>query len=366
MALLAQTEHFLDSFAILSAMNAESNIHCYTHGPLAFCVLDRPKQLNALTQAMNEAMRNALLEWKDNPSIRVVIISSSSPKAFCAGGDIKLAYTLGQSNFQEALSFFKIEYEMNQLLATYPKPIIAYCQGICMGGGCGIGFHVSHAIAGDQIQLAMPETKIGLFPDVGASYVLPRLKYHLGYYLGLTGHSIDQVNVLYCGLMRYGMDDAAFQHVLNDLAKVEWSEHSFFEVDRVLSPYLKKPDMSCELARLESWIDHLFGATSLKELLSQPVFVDSKEETDWRKMTIEALKLRSPRSLAMTFEAFKRGEKMTLEQVLKQDLKLATICLTSQDFYRGVKARLIDRCEPEWERHSIDDYSDLVISQWFI
>jgi enoyl-CoA hydratase len=346
-------------------MNAESNIHCYTQGPLAFCVLGRPKQLNALTIAMNESMKYFLLKWKDDPSIQAVILSSSSPKAFCAGGDIKLAYTLGQQNPEEALSFFDIEYGINLLIATYPKPIIAYCQGITMGGGCGIGFHVSHAIAGDQIQLAMPETKIGLFPDIGASYELPRLKHHVGYYLGLTGNSIDQVNVMYCGLMRYGMDDAAFQQVLNDLTKVEWTENSFFDVDRVLSPYLKKPDMSCELARLEPWIEALFSAPSLKGLLHSSVG-HSQAESDWRKMTIETLKLRSPKSLAMTFEAFKRGEQMTLEQVLKQDLKLAKICLTSQDFYRGVKACLIDRCEPKWERDSIEDYSDDVISQWFI
>ena len=347
-------------------MNAESNIHCYTHGSLAFCVLDRPKQLNALTLAMNLAMELALLEWKNNPAIQVVIIMSTTAKAFCSGGDIKLAYSLGQSDPNQALKFFEIEYEMNQMIATYPKPIIAYCQGITMGGGCGIGFHVSHAIAGDCIQLAMPETKIGLFPDIGASYVLPRLKKHLGFYLGLTGNSIDQSNVIYTGLMRYGMDDVTFENFLNDLKDVTWSHDVFFDVDKALNPYLKNPDNFCELARIEPWIDRLFGASTLHELLNTPVCVNSTEEEHWQNGIIEALKLRSPRSLLITWEAFKRGEHMTLEQVLKQDLRLAGVCLSSQDFYRGVKARLIDRCEPVWEHSTIDAYSEHHIQQWFI
>jgi enoyl-CoA hydratase len=347
-------------------MSEDSNIHCYINGPLAFCVLNRPKQLNALTETMNASMKHALLKWRENPSIKAIIISSSSPKAFCAGGDIKLAYTLGQHDPKAALSFFKIEYEMNLLIATYPKPIISFCQGITMGGGCGIGFHASHAIAGDHIQLAMPETKIGLFPDIGASYLLPRLAHHVGFYLGLTGHSIHQADVIYAQLMRYGMNNAEFQNFSDSLMQMTWSNDAFGDIEKALHPYLKQPDPSCALAGLEPSIDQLFQASSLKKILEKADEAHSNNQSDWEKNICAELKKRSPQSLAMTWESFKRGKTMSLAAVLKQDLKLASVCLKSQDFYRGVKACLIDRCEPVWTRESIHAYSEHEISQWFL
>jgi enoyl-CoA hydratase len=346
-------------------MNDETNIHCYTEGALAFCLLDRPKQLNALTLAMNQVMREALLAWKEDPAIKAIVITSSSDRAFCAGGDIKLAYKFGQEAPEKALSFFELEYEINLLIATYPKPIIVFCQGIIMGGGCGIGFHASHAIAGDRIKLAMPEANIGLFPDIGASYVLPRLKNHIGYYLGLTGHSIGQADVMYTGLMQYGMDDSAWKKVLVEIKQIEWGDDAFQDIDAVLKPFVESPDLDCELAQKAPWIQRLFGSRSLAEVFELPNLLHSDPALAWQESTINHLKTRCPQSLAMTWEAFHRGAKMTLEQVLEQDLKLVSVCLNGKNFYHGVHACLIEHREPQWQQPCVNAYSKEQIAAWF-
>lgn len=346
-------------------MNDDTQIHCYTESQLGFCQLNRPKQLNALTIEMNRQMRQSLLAWREDPTIKAVVITSSLDKAFCAGGDIKLAYQLGQQAPEQALAFFEEEYAINWLIATYPKPIVAYCQGITMGGGCGIGFHASHAIAGDRIKLAMPETKIGLFPDIGASYVLPRIQHHLGDYLGLTGEIIGQKDVLYTGLMRYAMNDQSWQDFLARLKQLTWGDDAFADLDQVLAQYQLEVRGGSELAQIEPWVQLLFSAESLSELLNHPIAAQSAEEQAWQDKTIAKLKQRSPQSLAMTWQAFKRGQSMSLEQVLQQDLRLVAICLASEEFYIGVKACLIDRCEPTWSQQDMSAYTPDMIAQWF-
>jgi enoyl-CoA hydratase/carnithine racemase len=346
-------------------MNEDAQIHCYTEGQLGFCQLNRPKQLNALTIEMNQQMRQALLAWREDPVIKAVVITSSSGRAFCAGGDIKLAYQLGQQAPEKALAFFEEEYAINLLIATYPKPIIAYCQGITMGGGCGIGFHASHAIAGDRIKLAMPETKIGLFPDIGASYVLPRIQHHMGDYLGLTGEIIGQQDVLYTGLMRYAMHDQNWQDFLEKLKQLAWGDDAYVDVDQALIEYQLEASGKSELAQIEPWVQRLFSAESLSELLNHSVAAQSPEEQTWQDKIMATLKQRSPQSLVMTWQAFKLGQTMTLEQVLQQDLKLVALCLASEEFYMGVKACLIDRCEPRWLQQDISAYTPDMIAQWF-
>lgn len=346
-------------------MMTENHIQFYTEGALAFCVLNRAKQLNALTFEINQSLEEALLTWRSDSAIKVVIIYSSTERAFCAGGDIKLAYQLGQQTPEKALEFFKLEYEMNLLLATYPKPIIAFCQGITMGGGCGIGFHVSHAIAGNDIKLAMPETKIGLFPDIGASFVLPRLPNQLGEYLGLTGYVLNQDEVLYTGLMQYAMDQQTWLSFLQKIKQLEWSEDAFNDLDHLMQIYKKAPNPNCELARMEPLISKFFAVKSLHDLIYRPPVNMSEEEKSWYEQLLQQLNQRSPQSLLITWEAFKRGLQKTLAEVLQQDLQLAKHCLQNKDFYIGVKACLIDRNEPVWSKESIESYTQDMIDEWF-
>jgi len=346
-------------------MREETDIKCYTEGQIAFCILNRPKQLNALTLTMNQVFKEALLEWKDDASIKIVVIMSSNERAFCAGGDIKQVYQIGQKDLSAALDFFSLEYGINWLLANYPKPIIVFCQGVTMGGGCGIGFHVSHAIAGDCIKLAMPETKIGLFPDIGASYIFPRLKNYIGYYLGLTGDIIGQADVNYTGLMRYGMTNANWQGFLGLLKEVEWGDDAIKQLDQLLESYHVQAKASAPLVAIEKWINNLYSVSTLHELLDGPHNYQSNEEAQWQQKTIADMKQRCPQSLLLTWVAFNRGKKMSLQQVLEQDLILAKTCLTGRNFYQGVQACLIDRGKPTWENESIQAYSQDDIKAWF-
>ena len=345
-------------------MSEHPQIHCYTEGHLAFVVLDRPQQLNALSWAMNTTLLEHLLLWQDDPVIKVVIITSSSTKAFCAGGDIKMLYQNAKTYLDDCIDFFALEYRLNLLIANYPKPIIAFCQGITMGGGCGIAFHASHAIAGDQIKCAMPETKIGLFPDIGASYVLPRLKDHLGYYLGLTGATIGQVDVLYAELLPYGMTEAQWQQCLQDLKTLDWQQDPFATLNAYLESYQAKQNHEADLKKYHHWINRLFSQASLTAIVNPTYDCDTAEQR-WRNNIAAQLRKASPQSLLMTWQAFNNGKYMSLEEVLQQDLRLAKACLTAEDLFIGIKACLIDRNQPQWSKPSIEAYVVNDIAHWF-
>ena len=164
-------------------------------GGLAVVTLNRPKALNALTLAMCQALDRKLIEWRADTSVHAVLIKGEGERAFCAGGDIRWLHNLLLTHgAEEAGGFYAIEYPMNARLHHFPKPYIALLDGIAMGGGVGVSIHGSHRIVTERTMFAMPETGIGLFPDVGATYVLPRLPGALGQYLGLTGarlHAAD-------------------------------------------------------------------------------------------------------------------------------------------------------------------------------
>ncbi|MGH6801649.1 MAG: enoyl-CoA hydratase/isomerase family protein, partial [Methylocella sp.] len=185
---------------------SEPEITCEKAGCCGLITLNRPKALNALTLHMVRQMAGALNRWERDPGVTRVIITGAGGKAFCAGGDIRILYDLGKAGRNaEQLSFWREEYHLNRRIKLYPKPYVALADGIVMGGGAGISVHGSHVIAGEHFTFAMPETGIGFFPDVGATFFLPRLPGYTGRYLALTGMRMT------CGdALAFGV---AFAHV---------------------------------------------------------------------------------------------------------------------------------------------------------
>src|SRR3954453_6902078 len=192
-------------------MTETTEIICETQGAAGLVILNRPQALNALTLDMVRALRRALDAWVDDPRITRVVVTGAGERAFCAGGDIRRLYDLGRAGRQdEALGFWREEYALNVRIKRYPKPYVALIDGIVMGGGVGVSLHGSHRVAGDRYVFAMPEVGIGFFPDVGATYALPRLPGRMGLYLALTGERARAADALWLGLATHAAPSDAF------------------------------------------------------------------------------------------------------------------------------------------------------------
>ena len=197
----------------------DSEILFEQRGAAGIVTLNRPKALNALTHAMALALARQLDLWAEDPAVRCIVVQGAGERAFCAGGDIRRLYDLAQAGrFDEQLAFWHDEYLLNARIKTYPKPYVALVDGIVMGGGVGVSIHGSHCVAGDRFQFAMPEVGIGFFPDVGATYALPRLPGEVGTYCALTGARLNQADAADLGLVRAAVRSADFPALVADLA----------------------------------------------------------------------------------------------------------------------------------------------------
>ena len=341
-------------------MENASKIIIKQQNAIGYIILNHPSKLNAQSHQMTLEITDAVQQWSDNSDIKVIIIKSTSDKSFCAGGDIKQLMEGGIDQVENSIAFFKDEYYLNGLIAAYPKPIICFCQGITMGGGCGLSIHASHSIAGDQIKLAMPETKIGLFPDIGATFLFSRMQYKLGYYLALTGAVIGQADVIYTKLLNYAMTTAQWQQFETQLQNIVWQKDVFQQVDNLLESYLGNSTQSL-LKQRQQWIAETFS----KETLYDVIAYLKKSADDKDLQLLKTLQQRSPHSLLITWQALQKTQLMSLPEVLQQDLLLAKACLSYPDFYIGVKACLIDKNTPIWTSTSIEDVNQQAVDQYF-
>src|SRR4051812_5046490 len=215
---------------------AEAELLCERRGAAGLVTLNRPQALNALTHGMVLALRRALDEWADDPAVTRVVVLGAGERAFCAGGDIRHLYDLGKAGrHEEALRFWRDEYPLNVRIKRYPKPYVTLIDGIVMGGGVGVSLHGSHRVAGDRYQFAMPEVGIGFFPDVGATYALPRLPGRMGLYLALTGERARAADALAFGLATHAVPSAA-------LAEVRAALIDGAPVDAALGRVAREPD----------------------------------------------------------------------------------------------------------------------------
>src|SRR5207247_7266607 len=187
-------------------------------GAAGLVTLNRPHALNAVSLAMVRELTRQLAEWETDPAVTRVIVASRDPRAFSAGGDVRALYDLGRAGrFDEALGYFREEYALNTHIKSYRKPYVALIDGIVMGGGVGISVHGSHRVAGDKFAFAMPEVGIGFFPDVGATWFLPRLPGRLGTYCALTGERLDAADAVATGVATHRVLSARFADLLDGL-----------------------------------------------------------------------------------------------------------------------------------------------------
>jgi enoyl-CoA hydratase len=334
-------------------MQREHTLIARRDGRIGRILLNRPKALNAIDLPMIRACSRALKEWRDDPHAHAVVIEGAGDRAFCAGGDIRALrqYEL-DGEHHRAEAFFREEYDLNLAIATYPKPYVALIDGICMGGGIGVSVHAPYRVASEHAAFAMPETAIGFFPDIGATFFLPRLPGEIGTYLGLTGARMQGVDAVYAGLATHFTLRAELPALSRALAE---------DGPAALGLHVA-PLPAFTLAPHRAAIDHCFGADSVLGIVQR---LESVGDV-WAAKTIDTLRTVSPSALCWTLAALRRGAALTLPQCQAAELALTRTTMRHPDFAEGVRAMVVDKDrKPRWEPARIEDVDPAAIAGMF-
>lgn len=316
--------------------------------------MNRPKALNALNMNMVQKILPQLKEWEK--SAKFVVISGSGPKAFCAGGDIRSITSLTKGSTDQAQFFYK-EYQLNHLIGNLKIPYIALIDGITMGGGVGLSVHAPYRVATAKTLFAMPETGIGLIPDVGGSYFLPRLEGKLGTFLALTGHRLKGSDCLHAGIATHACND--IEAVKNDLLSATDAK----DVEKILEKHAEDfEEDSFSLEDKLPLIDECFKADSVEEILDNLRQVND----EWSGKVADLMLKMSPISMKITLEMLRRGQDLSLEECLKMEYRLVRRCCEDADFYEGVRAVLVDRDnQPKWSPSKLEQVDSAIIDRYF-
>ena len=340
-------------------------------GGVATVTLNRPQALNAFTLDMYRRFDPMLRAWADDPEIHAVLVRGAEGRAFCAGGDIRAIYEAGRGIAGDpklTSDFFREEYQLIRRLHRYPKPYLAIIDGITMGGGVGVSVNGAYCIATERTLLAMPETGIGLFPDVGATRFLNLCPGHVGRYIGLTGARLGPADALYCGLATHFVRRDRLAALERALAHVTWRTGAeFAQVEEVLTAFRVLPGEP-PLAAQRSAIDRCFTPERVEAILAS-LAVDTKlggGEGEWAAHTSDGLLSKSPTSLKITLRQLMMGEGCNIEEALALEYRLTQHVMRGHDFYEGVRAALIDRDQqPRWQPATLAEVSDAMVDAYF-
>jgi enoyl-CoA hydratase len=323
-------------------MTTEDTVVANRDGRIGRILLNRPKALNALDLSMIRACAAILETWRNDPRVDAVVIEGAGDRAFCAGGDIRVLRDGQLSGDRTGVDqFFTEEYNLNMTIATYPKPYIALIDGICMGGGIGMSVHGHYRVASEHAGFGMPETIIGFFPDIGGTFLLPRLPGELGIYLGLTGLRVNGADAVHAGLATHFTPRAQLKDLSAALARDGAAALAAF--NQTLPPF--------SLAAHRAAIDHCFSAPTVSEIVSRL----EAEDADWSREALKALRNVSPSALHWTLLALRRGRDLTLRQALDAEFALTKTTMAHPDFAEGVRAMVVDKDrKPAWQPPNIE------------
>ncbi|ERL84686.1 hypothetical protein D910_02113 [Dendroctonus ponderosae] len=342
-----------NSAATLRSMStAESDVILDNVGNKGVITLNRPKALNSLNLSMINKIYPALQNWEKEK--KLVIVKGSGEKAFCAGGDVKAIAEAAFRGEKLGHEFFKKEYTTNGLIGNYKIPYIAIIDGIVMGGGVGLSVHGQYRIATEKTLFAMPETQIGLFPDVGGSQLAGRL----GWYLALTGVRLKGVDVLKAGVATHFTDSTNLKKLEEELLKAS-NEN---DIKLVVNKFHVDDKSEFALAPFREKIDYCFSAPTVEEIYSRL----EKDGSKWAEDTIKLLNKMSPTSLKITFKELELGKQLNLINCLQMEYRLAVNCVDGHDFREGVRALLIDKDQnPQWVPAKLEDVTSEIVDKHF-
>jgi enoyl-CoA hydratase len=307
------------------------------------------------------AFHAQLNDWAHDPAITRVVITASGERAFSAGGDIRALYDLGLAGkHDEALQFWADEYPLNTAIKNYRKPYVALLDGITMGGGVGVSVHGSHRVAGDKFSFAMPEVSIGFFPDVGATWFLPRMPGEIGTYCALTGERFGIADGVGSGIATHRIPSARFADLLEGLGGT-------VPVDAVLSAFSEPAGEGPILSRRAA-IDRLFAGDRVEDILDalDREVGSVSADAEWAGKTAALMRTKSPTSLKLALAQVRRGAGWDFETCMRAEFRIVSRIIHGHDFYEGVRAVIVDKDNrPQWEPATLAGVSDAEIERHF-
>ncbi|WP_085632510.1 enoyl-CoA hydratase/isomerase family protein [Pseudomonas sp. R16(2017)] len=311
--------------------------------------LNRPAGLNALTLDMVRQLQRHLDAWAGDDRIRAVVLRGAGEKAFCAGGDIRSLYDSHKSGDTLHEDFFVEEYALDLTIHRYRKPVLALMDGFVLGGGMGLVQGADLRVVTEKSRLAMPETAIGYFPDVGGSYFLPRIPGELGIYLGVTGVQVRAADALYCGLADWYLESAALATLDERLDRLQWHDTPLKDLQSLLAGLAVQTLPDAPLQALRPAIDHFFALPDVPAIVEQLRTVTVADSHEWATATADLMETRSPLAMAVTLEMLRRGRHLSLDNCFALELHLDRQWFERGDLIEGVRALLIDKDKsPRW------------------
>ncbi|KAG6677221.1 hypothetical protein I3842_14G014300 [Carya illinoinensis] len=330
--------------------------------------LNRPRQLNALSFQMVSRLLKLFFVYEEDSNVKLVIVKGKG-RAFCAGGDVAaVVRDCSKGDWRSGANYFQKEYLLNYIMATYCKPQVSILNGIVMGGGAGASIHGRFRVATENSVFAMPETGLGLFPDVGASYFLSRLQGFFGEYVGLTGARLDGAEMLACGLATHFVPSVSLSLLEEALHKLDSSDPAI--VSATIDKYSQQPYLKEQSAyhRLDL-IDRCFSRRTVEDILSALEREALNKNDDWISATIKSLKQASPTSLKVSLRSIRQGRLQGVGQCLVHEYRMVCHILqgkVSRDFFEGCRAILLDKDKnPKWEPSKLELVGEDMVDSYF-
>ena len=331
-----------------------SDILFARRGAAGVVTLNRPKALNAVTHEMVCALHRQLDAWADDAAITRVIVTAAGERAFSAGGDIRALYDLGRAGKQEeALTFFREEYTLNTAIKRYRKPYVALIDGIVMGGGFGVSVHGSHRVAGDRFAFAMPEVGIGFFPDVGGTWVLPRMPDQIGVWVALTGDRLKTADAVATGIATHHVRSERFADLTDALC-------GNVSVDATLAAFAEAAGEGPVIAKRDA-VGRLFAGNTVEDILRA---LDGASD-EWAAAAA-TIRTKSPTSLRLALAQVRRGRDWSFEQCMQAEMRIVSRVVYGHDFYEGVRAVIVDKDNaPRWQPATLGEVTGAEVERHF-
>ncbi|MFC8511144.1 enoyl-CoA hydratase/isomerase family protein [Streptomyces sp. NPDC057131] len=332
----------------------EPDVLVHTEGRAGFLTLNRPRAINALTHAMVRTLDAALTAWEHDPAVETVVIRGAGERGLCAGGDIRAIHDDARAGGTATVAFWRDEYRLNARIARYPKPYVAFMDGIVMGGGVGVSAHGSVRIVTERSRIAMPETGIGFVPDVGGTFLLGRAPGELGTHLALTGAQAGAGDAILTGLADHFVPAADLPALAEALTRLPAAE---------AVALFARPVPPGELAGRRPWIDACYAAATVEgivERLGDSGVPEAKE-------TATTLLGRSPTALKAALAAIRHARGLdSLESALNTEFRLSCAALSSPDLVEGIRAQVVDKDrDPRWTPATLAEVTERDTAAWF-
>ncbi|UXT19723.1 enoyl-CoA hydratase/isomerase family protein [Agrobacterium tumefaciens] len=337
---------------------ADAQVIVEKRGGAGIIRLNRPKAINSLTLPMVRDLFQALQRFEEDAGVSCVVLTGEGDRGLCAGGDVRIIHDLGKAGDPQVLDFWREEFPLNYRIARFGKPYIALMDGIVMGGGVGISAHGSHRIVTERTKLAMPETGIGYFPDVGGSWLLPRAPGECGTWLGLTGNAVTAADAIYAGFADYLVPSDRLDGLVQDLSQAADTD----SIETAIAAHAVEAGEGV-LSINRDIIDATFSFDTVEEIFEAL----AARQDAFSRETLKVLQKRSPTSLKLTLKLLRLGrESASLIECLEREYAAGTEILRQHDFYEGVRAALVDKDRnPRWQPARLEEVREEDIAPYF-